>query len=557
MPFKSEKQRKYLWANEPEIARDWTNRYGAANGGIMHQFENYAHDDGNNVSVPRSFQARPHSDQVNLAYITPQEQGILQALKPDTPHEGPMGIPNYDSFDAAGNYTSGATMSGMETGAKNERSRADRRAAGISPQEAQDIRSSAINAGAGQVVNRGWFGPKYNQTVGVGDIAAAKAFRNNPNNRFAKQAYRNTRGSNFGIGNLLRGAMSIFGGVPGSMMSMLSRIDPRQLRGWNEEEGRYNTQKEYEDARTNRRRQSRLDNLYRRKSLGKGFSQKNIDMLEAMGLKPSTAQNVLTGRDLNLRGKELTNKLSANNYDWNKRIATHSSMHPYHTETTPAGWRMMKNAGDGIMSTPQGTSFNNPVGGVDQYAREMEALEKARAGDTVSVNELGGTLQDFYTNRNPRTNANTQFDVWDDNINFTNNSIRNNMKMMEIANNPALSRYKKTQEFAPTKFNDPWAGATVQQAKVMPKQKQQMKHDLPYLESGVYTVEDMWNNAKTWDDTGSKGFWGMGKKEAEPMTKEEFNQELKDQGYTGKGLAVKDGGRIGYGAGGLASLWPR
>ena len=24
MPFKSEAQRRYLWANEPEIARDWT-----------------------------------------------------------------------------------------------------------------------------------------------------------------------------------------------------------------------------------------------------------------------------------------------------------------------------------------------------------------------------------------------------------------------------------------------------------------------------------------------------------------------------------------------------
>ena len=71
MPFKSEAQRRYLWANEPEIARDWTDTYGSRihknNGGIMHQFENYAHDDGNNVSVPRSFQARPHSDQVNLA----------------------------------------------------------------------------------------------------------------------------------------------------------------------------------------------------------------------------------------------------------------------------------------------------------------------------------------------------------------------------------------------------------------------------------------------------------------------------------------------------------
>ena len=34
MPFQSEKQRRYLWANEPEIAREWTNRYGASEGGI-------------------------------------------------------------------------------------------------------------------------------------------------------------------------------------------------------------------------------------------------------------------------------------------------------------------------------------------------------------------------------------------------------------------------------------------------------------------------------------------------------------------------------------------
>ena len=27
MPFKSEAQRRYLWAREPEIARDWTNTY--------------------------------------------------------------------------------------------------------------------------------------------------------------------------------------------------------------------------------------------------------------------------------------------------------------------------------------------------------------------------------------------------------------------------------------------------------------------------------------------------------------------------------------------------
>ena len=29
MPFKSEKQRKFLWANEPKVAKAWTQRYGS------------------------------------------------------------------------------------------------------------------------------------------------------------------------------------------------------------------------------------------------------------------------------------------------------------------------------------------------------------------------------------------------------------------------------------------------------------------------------------------------------------------------------------------------
>jgi hypothetical protein len=30
MPFRSEKQKKYMWANHPEIAERWTKRYGGA-----------------------------------------------------------------------------------------------------------------------------------------------------------------------------------------------------------------------------------------------------------------------------------------------------------------------------------------------------------------------------------------------------------------------------------------------------------------------------------------------------------------------------------------------
>ena len=47
MPFKSGKQRRYLWANEPEIARDWTKKYGSrvrkVNGGIMDKIMPYVY----------------------------------------------------------------------------------------------------------------------------------------------------------------------------------------------------------------------------------------------------------------------------------------------------------------------------------------------------------------------------------------------------------------------------------------------------------------------------------------------------------------------------------
>lgn len=29
MPFKSEKQRRYMWMNEPSLARKWTKKYGS------------------------------------------------------------------------------------------------------------------------------------------------------------------------------------------------------------------------------------------------------------------------------------------------------------------------------------------------------------------------------------------------------------------------------------------------------------------------------------------------------------------------------------------------
>ena len=99
---------------------------------------------------------------------------------------------------------------------------------------------------------------------------------------------------------------------------------------------------------------------------------------------------------------------------------------------------------------------------------------------------------------------------------------------------------------------------SIQLAKVTDKQRQQMQHDMPYLTSGATDLQTVYENTKAWDDEGSKGFWGMGKREAEPMTKEEFKEEMIKRGYLNiknksiedfDRLKIKKGGRVKYALG--------
>jgi hypothetical protein len=104
MPFKSEKQRRYLWANEPEIARDWTDTYGSriqkSNGGIMSiqgGVENY--EPSQMINAPIRAKSSPNHPTAHLAYITPEEQDILIDLNlygslNGKPNRGPAGIPS-------------------------------------------------------------------------------------------------------------------------------------------------------------------------------------------------------------------------------------------------------------------------------------------------------------------------------------------------------------------------------------------------------------------------------------------------------------------------------
>ena len=170
-------------------------------------FKNYIKNS-KSVTVPKEFKSRKDATPTKLAYITKDEAKMLKKMKKGTPHKGPKGIPSYDDYDAStGTFRSGAAMSAAETGGKTERDRADMRQAGISPQEAQDLRSAAIAAGAGQRVNPGFFDSR--NVVSPAELRAAK--------QFAPKAFKKARGTG-GILGFLRS-----GGILGNIIRSLGQ----------------------------------------------------------------------------------------------------------------------------------------------------------------------------------------------------------------------------------------------------------------------------------------------------------------------------------------------
>ena len=125
MPFKSEEQRRYLWANEPEIARDWTDTYGSRiqknNGGIMEWadqggLKNYLGEQPM-VNAPQNWRSGPNSPPTELAYITDAEKDLIlrsniHGSLPNGPNEGPSGIM---SLDGQGDYTPDRSPAGRQS----------------------------------------------------------------------------------------------------------------------------------------------------------------------------------------------------------------------------------------------------------------------------------------------------------------------------------------------------------------------------------------------------------------------------------------------------------
>ena len=168
MPFQSEKQRRYLWANEPEIARDWTETYGSRvqknNGGIMSiqgGVENY--EPSQMINAPRVAKSSPNHPTAHLAYITPEEQDILIDLNlygslNGKPNRGPAGIPSLQGDfggpgGAYGGHESGDVSGSRDTGTGNyERST---RAADVAAQKEFDASYGITGSNSKGIIERG------------------------------------------------------------------------------------------------------------------------------------------------------------------------------------------------------------------------------------------------------------------------------------------------------------------------------------------------------------------------------------------------------------------
>ena len=169
------------------------------------------------VKAPLKWQSSPDHPTTELAYITQAEKDLLVkqdlhgSLKGGV-NRGPSGIMSLNGWGSAdpGQNVSGAAASAAESGSSNDRDSAEVAASSMTTQDAKDFRSAAINAGAGQRVNPGFFDSR--TTISPEEEAAAKAYREQDTiqGTVAQKAYNATRGGT--LGNFISGG-GIMGGL--------------------------------------------------------------------------------------------------------------------------------------------------------------------------------------------------------------------------------------------------------------------------------------------------------------------------------------------------------
>jgi len=214
----------------------------------------------------------------------------------------------------------------------------------------------------------------------------------------------------------------------------------------------FRTQKEYEDARQDRIDRKRIDtiqNTLNKKYPDGDYSNTQLDerlagLQEKLGIS-STAQNVLTGRDLK-------------GFTESRGLQTPRTFSDPFANTVGTTANITN---DAVSSTvPQGITFNNLVGGVDQYAKEMEALESMVSPPlaeynlpglsyNIPINEMGGTVQQYYTQNPPDRKYLTKdgkMQIYNDGINFNTQSQGINNIDVGYPSNDLMAGLTKIQQ---------------------------------------------------------------------------------------------------------------
>ena len=228
MPFKSEAQRRYLWANEPEIARDWADTYGS----------------------------RIHKDEGGIARIGFFSGMREQEQKEKASKSSAPGVPGGGSGGKGGQMYYQAPI--QHSPHINEGSKLHTTAPGTlsDPREKEDY------------FNQSWTGQPGIFGIGGG-------YKNLKTPGVTAGGHQ----SNFGIGNLFRGALGMFGGWPGKVASFASGMGDKMFQG----RGDYEDQAAWERAKQNRINQKRID---RRRRFQPDIPQ-NIDQGRGSGLRPT------------------------------------------------------------------------------------------------------------------------------------------------------------------------------------------------------------------------------------------------------------------------------
>jgi len=194
--------------------------------------------------------------------------------------------------DAGGKSSPGGGDFGNENFGGNKGDGGNNREDRRSDQYGQQITTAQIGTLSDPREKQDYFNQSY---VGPGPFGIGGGYRD-----------RTSRFSDFfSPSNILTGLGSLISGPLGLATKAFGFLGDKvqDLRGYNPD-GTPRTQEEYEQARFDSQIQNRIDNIMERERLGKTFSQKNLDELLGMTdmygnkFSPSTAQNVLTGRDL-------------------------------------------------------------------------------------------------------------------------------------------------------------------------------------------------------------------------------------------------------------------